>query len=185
MKKLVFLIVIILSAGFVFGQQTKEERKAARKARKAEQHKIAMENSQRLKAIVESKMFVLEAHTLFDRGGLTYNLNKTTNFVGFDGKNSTVQLAFDGLIGWNGIGGVTIDGTISQLEIVGKEDKPEFSVNVTVNNKVGGLVTMVFRISSDGSSRVDLSGSFGQRLSFQGYIVALSESRVYKGRPNY
>jgi hypothetical protein len=166
-----------------FGQETKAERKAARKERKAEQQRIALENSEQLKEIVTTKMFVLEAHTLFDRSGRSYNLSPTINFVGFDGKNSTIQLAFNQLIGWNGIGGVTIDGKITKMEIKGKDKDPGFTINSSVLNKGGGLVTMFFRVGSDGNARVDMSGTFGEKISFQGRIVALSQTTVYKGTP--
>lgn len=181
MKKIGILLVLIFSVNIVFGQESDTDRKEARKARKEEQKRIAMENSERLKAIIESKQFVLEAHTLFGKGGVTFNLSPTTNFVGIDGENSTIQLAFNNLVGWNGVGGVTLDGRVTKLEIKGKEDKPNFNVNVNVINNAGGMVTMIFRISSDGNARVDMTGTFGERLSYQGRIVRLSESRVYKG----
>jgi len=186
MKKFGFIFIVVLcAASIVFAQESKEDRRDARKARKAEQQRIALENTERLEKIAATKMFVLEAHTLFGKSGMTYNLNSTTNFVGFDGKNSTIQLAFNNLVGWNGVGGVTLDGSITKMEIKTKEGKPGFTINANVLNKAGGLVTMVFRVSADGSARVDMSGSFGDRLSFQGYLVALSESRVYKGVPNF
>lgn len=181
MKKISLLLIVLLSAVIVFAQDTKEDKKAARKTRKEEQQRIALNNSEELKAIIASKQFVLEANMLFSKGGMTYNLNSTTNFVGFDGDNSTIQLAFNSLVGWNGVGGVTLDGKVTKMEIKGKEGKPNFTVNAVVSNNTGGLVTMIFRISSDGNARVDMTGSFGDRLSYQGRIVKLSESRVYKG----
>ena len=80
-----FVMALVLSCTMVLGQESKEDRRAARKARKEEQQRIALENSEKLKTIVATKMFVLEAHTLFGKSGMTYNLNSTTNFVGFDG----------------------------------------------------------------------------------------------------
>ena len=69
------------------------------------------------------------------------------------------------------------------MEIKGKDDQATFSINVAVHNKGTGPVTMIFRVTSDGNARVDMSGSFGERLSFQGRIVSLSETSVYKGTP--
>jgi hypothetical protein len=183
MKKIGLFLIIVLSAGLVFGQDTKEDRKAAKKARKEEQKRINLENTERLKLIVGTKQFVLEAHTLFDRTGMSYNLNPTLNFVGFDGTNSSIQLSFNQLVGWNGVGGVTIDGRIDKMEIKGNDKKPNFSVDAAVKNRTGGYVTMIFRVSSDGNARVDMSGSFGEKVSFQGRIVALSQTSVYKGTP--
>ena len=183
MKKYILFLIIIFLSGAAIAQEASSNKKAAKKARKAEKNRIALDNSQKLKSIITTKKFVLEAQTLFDRTGTSYLLSPTTNFVGFDGENSTIQLSFNGLIGWNGIGGITIDGKIKKLEIKGKEDQSNFSINASVLNKGGGLVTMIFRVSSDGNARVDMSGSFGERLSFQGRIVSLSETSVYKGTP--
>ena len=71
------------------------------------------------------------------------------------------------------------------MEVKQKEGSPTFSVDARVHNKGGGLVTMIFRISSNGSARVDMSGSFGDRLSFQGNIVPLTNTAVYKGTPTF
>ena len=161
--------------------QTKEEKKAAKKAKKEAKMLRDKENTAILMGIVESKQFVLEANTLFDRTGASYILNSTINFVGFDGVNSTIQLGFDQLVGWNGVGGVTLDGKINEMKIKEQKDGIGFTVNGSVLNKGGGLVTMVFRVSSSGNARVDMSGSFGEKISFQGNIIALGKSNVYKG----
>ena len=183
--KSTFLILMIMISAGAIAQDSKADRKAAKKAKKEEQRRVSMENAQKLKAHVLSKRFVLEAHTLFNRNGNSYPISSNTNFVGFDGENSSIQLSFDQIIGWNGVGGVTIDGKIQKMEIKGKEDQPNFTVNASVLNKGGGLVTMVFRVSSDGNARVDMNGNFGEKLSFQGRLVPLNETTVYKGTPQF
>jgi hypothetical protein len=177
------LVIILLLFGASVFAQTKEEKKAAKKAKKEARLEESKNNTAILISMVESKIFVLEANMLYDRYGESYVLSSTINFVGFDGKNSTIQLAFQQIMGWNGVGGVTIDGKISKMEIIAKDDEIGFSINATVQNKGGGLVTMLFRVNSDGSARVDMSGSFGERLSFQGNIVSLDKTIVYKGTP--
>lgn len=184
MKKIGFALIIVLLSASVFAQ-TKAERKAAKKAKKEAKLQQDLANAEILITIVESKRFVLEANTLYDRSGQSFNLSSNLNFVGFDGENSTIQLAFQQLVGWNGVGGVTVDGKITQLEVKQKEGSATFSVDARVLNKGGGLVTMIFRISSNGSARVDMSGSFGERLSFQGNIVPLTNTAVYKGTPTF
>ena len=184
MKKIGFALIIVLISVTAFAQ-TKAERKEAKKAKKETKLKEDIANAEVFIAIVQSKRFVLEANTLFDKSGQGYNLNSNINFVGFDGESSTIQLAFNQLVGWNGIGGVTIDGKISQMEVKQKDGSPTFTVDATVINNGGGMVTMIFRVSSNGSARVDMSGSFGERLSFQGNIVPLGQTSVYKGSSEY
>ena len=179
---LVFCLVCIIDSN---AQTSKEERKEAKAEKKvAKLKKDSIANSQ-LKALVMTQAFVLEANTLYARTGQSYILNSTTNFVGFDGKNSTIQLAFDQLVGWNGVGGVTLDGSITKMEILDNKKGLGFSVNVTVRQKAGGIVTMIFRVSTDGNARVDMSGTFGEKLTYQGSIVSLAETNVYKGTTLY
>ena len=162
------LVLIMLLFGASVFAQTKEEKKAAKKAKKEAILDESKTNTAILISMVESKKFVLEANMLYDRYGESYVLTSTINFVGFDGKNSSIQLAFQQISGWNGVGGVTIDGKISKMEIIAKDDNIGFSINATVQNKGGGLVTMIFRVNSDGSSRVDMSGSFWRTTIFSG-----------------
>ena len=180
------LVMIFLLLGFgAYAQNSKSDKKAEKQARKEAKLQQAKENTAALIAVVESKQFVLQANTLFDRYGNSLPLNSNLNFVGFDGEYSTIQLSFTGLVGWNGVGGVTIDGRITKMEIKVKDDGIGFTINAAVQNKGGGLTTMFFRVSSDGNARVDMNGNFGERLSFQGFIVPLQESTVYKGTPRY
>jgi len=185
MKKIGLLVIVLLLSGVVFGQ-TKAEKKAAKKAKKEAKLKREIANADTLVAIMESKQFVLEAHTLYDKKGQNYVLSPNINFVAFDGDNSTIQLAFQNLVGWNGVGGITLDGKVTLLEVDRKPGETSFNVNARVKNKGGGGMTMMFfRVSSEGFARVEMNGSFGERISFQGRIVPLSESSVYKGMPVY
>lgn len=188
MKKYLSLLLLVFSFSIVIqsnAQSTKEDRKQAKAEKKAAKMEKDSVANAHLKLLVLSQAFVLEASTLYARTGQSFVLNSSTNFVGFDGKNSTIQLAFDQLVGWNGVGGVTLDGTISKMEIVDNKNGLGFTINATVRQKVGGAVTMIFRVSADGNARVDMSGSFGEKLTYQGRIVSLAETSVYKGTTLY
>lgn len=190
MKRIPILLVVVFSLVVVeCNAQSFKEQREAKKKEKAEKKAVKQEearaNTVKLLELVKTQSFVLEANTLYGKSGVSYPLSPNINFVGFDGKNSTIQLAFNGLVGWNGIGGVTIDGTIVKMEVKENNKGLGFTINATVRQKVGGVVTMIFRVSSDGSALVNMSGSFGERLSFQGYIVSLSNTSVYKGTTLY
>jgi hypothetical protein len=176
-------VIGFMAAGSASAQNSSDDRKAAKKAKKEEAEKLSVENTNKLYTLMEQKQFVLEANTLFDRSGMTYQLNSNLNFVGFDGKNATIQLAFEQLVGWNGVGGITLDGTIENAEV--KKGKNDIGTTATINvrPKTGGMIRMVFRSSSDGNARVDVSGAYGDKFSFQGRIVSLAKTTVYKGTP--
>jgi hypothetical protein len=99
MKKIGLVFVIMLLSVTLFAQ-TKAERKEAKKNKKEAKLKEEMARAEIYVGIIESKKFVLEANTLYDKTGRTFNLSSNLNFVGFDGENSTIQLTFNQLIGW-------------------------------------------------------------------------------------
>jgi len=188
MKKYSLFIILFFSVVFMtesFGQSEREKKKMEKEAKKAERHDQDSISNEHLKALVAKRTFVLEANTLYTRQGESFVLNPTINFVGFDGKNSTIQLSFNQLVGWNGVGGVTLNGTISKMEFTDNKNGFGFTIDAVVKQKAGGAVTLIFRISASGNARVDMSGSYGERLSFQGNIVSLEETRVYKGSSIY
>lgn len=127
MKRVLLLLAVLLfSAGTMMAQQDKAAEKAAKKAEKeakkaaeaAEQMALFEQGVQALK----EKDFVLEAERVeFKRGQFVY-VTPSTNFVSMKGDRATIQLAFNGPVsGPNGIGGITVDGSASNIEM--KTDK--------------------------------------------------------------
>jgi|GEM_PF-1018009 len=200
------LIIALLLFGFaVLAQDYKNDKKSAKKALKEAKLQSAKESTAELIQLVESKKFIIQANNIVERNrnDLTrYNIYKFTNslvlnpnlnFVAFDGDNSTVQLSFVGLVGENGVGGVTLDGKVTKMEIRPREDGVGFRVHAVVQNKLGSdfrikggrFITMLMRVYYDGTTRIDMEDNFGDHLSFQGYIMPLEESTVYKGIVRY
>ena len=70
------------------------------------------------KKAIFDKDFVLEADRVeFKRGNFKY-VPPSTNFVSLIDGKATVQLSFDGAFaGPNGIGGITVEGTPSNVEV--------------------------------------------------------------------
>ena len=180
MRAISLIIIMVLLASSVFAQ-TKEEKQAAKKAKKEAKVQQDKENTAILIEMVKSKKFVLEAYTLYSKAGESFNLSSNLNFVGFDGENSTIQFSFGQLSGWNGVGGVTLDGEITKMEVNENKNGVGFTINASVSNKGGGIVIMTFSVNSIGNARVDMQGFFGDRLSFQGNIISLEKTIVYKG----
>ena len=140
MKRVLLLLAVLLfSAGTMMAQQDKAAEKAAKKAEKeakkaaeaAEQMALFEQGVQALK----EKDFVLEAERVeFKRGQFVY-VTPSTNFVSMKGDRATIQLAFNtAAAGPNGIGGITVDGSASNIEM--KTDKKG---NVTFSMMVQGV----------------------------------------------
>ena len=159
-------------------KELKKEKKAAKKAARKQAQTEAMIKSN---AMVVGQAWVLEATTLQGRQGQMYNLDPTINFVIVDGENGSIQLGFNGIVGWNGVGGVTLDGRIISYEV--KEPKKEGQGAKVTARFQGPGVNATLQLTAAGEfGDVVLNGTFSNtRLTFRGKLVHPSESRVYKG----
>jgi len=187
MKKIIAL-AFILSIGMGSAinmsaqenQLSKKELRAQRKAIAEAEAKARYEVA--LKAINE-RAFVLEADKItFKRGQFVY-VTSFTNFIMVNGERATVQLAFNTMrSGPNGIGGITVDGTISDPKIsINKKGRVTCSFGVQ-----GAGISAQISLTLDEGDNVasaDVNPNFNSnRTTMSGVIVPLEESTVFKGR---
>ena len=86
-------------------------------------------------AAVKNQDFVLEAQSVQFRTGATVFVNSNTNFIYVKGNRAVVQISPSNFAsGPNGVGGVTVDGTIS-----GQEYKVDRRGNATYSFTVMGI----------------------------------------------
>lgn len=180
MKIIVFcfsLILITINASVAQEnkKQSRKEKKELRKLQQAEQKKVIVE-------LLTSKTWVIEAHTVFDRYNQSYQLNPTINFVGINGDEGALQLGFDGLIGWNGVGGVTIDGNVTKYEIKEGKESSSPTVSLRFQGRGVGSANIQITVNSSGQASARVSGDFGERITFSGMLRSIEESVVYKGQ---
>lgn len=194
MKKFIVLMAVALMATIsneVFAQTETADSltnpKALRDAERARQKAAQkIEESalyaEAVKALKENQ-FVLEAdQVIFKRGESAY-VNTNTNFVLVNQNRGTVQVAFNThFAGPNGIGGVTVDGTVSGVKM--KTDKRG---NVTYSFSImgTGISAQVFMtlVNGDNEATVSISPNFNsQTLTLRGKIISLEQSNIFKGR---
>jgi len=179
--RLVFISLMCIFSS-IFLAEAQEEKKLSRKERKELKKQQQAEQKEALLQLLNSKAWVIEAHTVFDRYNNSFQLNPTINFVGVKGDEGAIQLGFNGLIGWNGVGGVTIDGNVTKYEIKEGKDKSSPSVNLRFQGRGVGSATINITVNSSGQATARVSGDFGDRITFSGNIISLDNSTVYKGQ---
>ena len=160
-----------------------EAKKAEKAAKKAAEEAEANALFEQAVQALKNKDFVLEADRIeFKRGSFVY-VTPNTNFVSVKGEKATIQLAFNTpAAGPNGIGGITVDGTTSGVQM--KTDKKG---NVMYEMNVQGVAVsarVTFRMAK-GTNKctATVSPNFNSnRISFTGNLYPSSESNVFKGR---
>lgn len=181
MKKMVSILICVLAlmAGHIQAQEvelTKAEKKALQEKMDSIQHAEAVE-------AVNAKKFTLEADRVVFKYGQTAYVTSNTNFVSVDGENAVVQVAFNiPVAGPNGLGGVTVDGTVSSYEV--KTDKK--GTTFLSMNVMGTGISARLDISmpkGTNSATVTISPNFNSnRLTLTGVILPSFRSSIFKGR---
>lgn len=172
---ILFAIFLVLFTSCKTAQLTPEQA-IAREAEQKAQYEAAVQ-------ALNDREFVLEADRIdFKRGRVAY-VSATTNFISVHGNRATIQLAFNSsYAGPNGIGGITVDGSISNFKM-DTDRKGNTSISMMVQ---GAAVSAIVKFQlQKGSNRCSatVSPNFNSnRISFSGYLYPESESNVFKGR---
>lgn len=192
MKKILFLVatfsILCTSCGVNSpnsgsSNMSREERNAQRQAQKAKEEAEDQAWHQAAVQAIKERSFVLEADRIeFKRGQFVY-VTPNTNFVSLDGDHAVVQLAFNtAYAGPNGIGGITVDGTASGVEV--KTDK-KGNVNIKMmvqGSAISASVTIRMAAGSNKATATVSPNFNSNRISFTGTLYPTSESNVFKGR---
>lgn len=181
-KKLIALLPLLLVGVMLLGQGvskqklSKEERKAAKKAKQEEQLNAILE-------AIEGRNFVIEANTFTNRRGLSTPINPTLNFVAIQDEDAVIQLASGNGIGLNGLGGITTDGRITKFEII--EKKKGINLSLRVFGSVFGATDLFLNVNASGNASIRVLTLNGGRFSFNGQFQELEDSTVFQGSNTY
>jgi hypothetical protein len=176
MKKLVFLTSALLLAGFLSAQEVVKD------TTKDESKKVDPREVQfrALGKLLESKSFVLKARSTSDKQGNQRIVNNSTNFVMVDSTKSTIQIGDEFAVGPNGVGGVTVKGTISSWKVTKDTKRKTYFLQMFVMAPFN-IYDIYISIYDFESAKATISGFSSDKLIFEGSIVPLNESRVYVG----
>ena len=192
MKKVLFLTAMLLGITLTtFAQTNKEARAARREALKKErQARKALEAQQDsvayFKAIeaLKAGTFVLEANNVIFPNGITRFVSSSTNYIQANDGQGIVQTAFSNFAyapSPNGLGGITVEGKISGMQL--RKDKDG---NYFCNYNIQGIaVSATLSITLTGGTNqatVMISPNFNNNnMTMTGYLLPLSESNVFQG----
>lgn len=196
MKQVLFLLLVSLfmlpaleSEAQMQAMQTQTHyqeltKKQLRQIKKDKRRKAReMANQQAFNAATEAlkdRNWVLMANTLYGPRGAAIPVSDNTNFIQFKGNTVYVQLAFNGIAGANGLGGITVQGTPSQL--TSSTDKHG---NITYSFYVNGIaLTAQIVINLSAGSNYANATVYpmmnSNNLTFSGVLVPTAQSGIFR-----
>lgn len=154
-------------------QMKRDQRKKARQ--------LADEQAfQSAKEALQDRNWVLMANTLYGPRGAAIPVSDNTNFIQFKGNTVYVQLAFNGIAGPNGLGGITVEGTPSQIKCT-----TDRHGNITYSFYVNGIaLTAQVIINLSGGSNYASATVYpmmnSNNLTFSGVLVPTSQAGIFR-----
>ena len=191
MNKFIFILILAIASTNSFSQYTspedqllskKEQRRLAREYRLAEKHAEEEKTREIITDLVNSHRFILEADFIAGRSGSRHPVNSTLNFILVDSSEAVLQLGSPYGMGFNGVGGITIDGTVTKYELVEKKNRNSVSYSITlyIMSSLGTYDIQIW-VSQSGYADATVRGNYSGSVVYSGKLVPLKQSRIYKG----
>jgi hypothetical protein len=158
-------------------QETKlsrQERKEVRKAQLAANFNI-------LDSLLNSKSFVLEADFLQDSYGNRIPVVSNLNFIKVDGSNGILQTGSNYSLGYNGVGGVTAEGSLGTWEINKDPKKLSYWLRFSLLTNIGHY-DIFMTVMANNHAIATISGLGPGKLTWEGHLETVNNSRIFKGQ---
>lgn len=160
------------------------DKKEKRKQEKERREQEIIKNYNATLAFVEGKKFVLEANFLQDKYGNRISVIKDINFIYVDSEDAVLQIGNASGAGYNGVGGVTIEGKISKWNLSKDDKRHTILLELGIMGSTG-IYDVLLNINSDRKTSAALTSLSYGRLDYIGDLVSLENSRVYKALTTY
>ena len=133
-------------------------------------------------AAVRNQDFVLEADQVTFKNGATVFVNSNTTFISVKGNRAVVQISPSNFSsGPNGVGGVTVDGTVSGMErMVDKKGNVTVSFNV-MGIGINAQIEIYMTPGTNRASATIYPNFNSNTVWLQGDIVPYENSDIFEG----
>jgi hypothetical protein len=156
---------------------SRQERKEVRKAQMAA-------NFYLIDSLLNARSFVLEADYLANKYGYMIPVVSNLNFIKVDGSNGILQTGSNTGFGYNNVGGVTTQGNISDWKITKNLKSMSFILHFNMLTNLGAF-DILMTVSSDNHASATITANNPGRLTWDGHLKTIDNSRVFKGRETF
>ena len=186
MKFILILAIATVLSGTSFSQDLskKEQRKLTKEIKKEQKAEEAAQKAELVHFMVQYRRFVLEADQLKDKRGNSVIVPSMINFIAADSINGVIQVGSNSYVGLNGVGGITVEGPISNYKSEYNERNGTYTVNYVIMTN-SGTYDVILIIFPDGRANATIGSSWPGKLNYIGYLVPPAVSKVFKGSTRY
>ncbi len=174
---------LFLAFGFfwIFLNSNSQEVKVTRQERKEARKAVLNANFNVLDSLFETKSFVLEANYLENKYGDQVPVSSMVNFIMVNSTNGVLQTGNSSAIGYNGVGGVTAEGTIGSWKLNKDYKNLNFTLRFSILTDIGAY-DVFLTVNADNRARATITGLWPGKLIYNGYLNTLGNTGVFKGQ---
>lgn len=160
------------------------KKKAEAKAREALRDSIDF--AQAIQAL-RSGSWALEASSITFNNGYTEYVTPSTNFVSINDGTAVVQTAFDNsnINSPNGLGGVTLEGSITGAEISRDKDGNVYYSYGIQGANISATVYITLNANSNNATALVSPNFSGNSMTMEGVLYPYDNAGVFEGTPGY
>ena len=134
-----------------------------------------------LDSLLKSKSFVLEADYLQNQYGNRRIVTPFLNFIKVNNTTGVLQTGTNLGMGFNGVGGVTAEGSIGGWKVYKNPKKLIYNVEFSLMTQLGSYdVSMM--VTADNIATATITGLGPGMLTWDGHLATLDNSRIFKGQ---
>ncbi|HNR42986.1 MAG TPA: DUF4251 domain-containing protein [Bacteroidales bacterium] len=177
---LLLLAVFFILPISLWSQEIKLSRQDKKEARKA----MLAENYRILDSLITGRKFVLEADFLQNQMGDRIAVASRINFIKINGESGILQTGNDFRTGYNGVGGVTAEGIVSSWKVTRDKRSLTHKVSFNIQTKLG-TYNVFLTVNPENRATAEISGSRSGRLTWDGHLLTIDNSKVFKGMETF
>lgn len=165
----------------IWMQDYKLNGKLTKKQRKQLKAMMDSINFARAAAAMDNMDFVLRADRLVFKYGHTAYVNSVTNFISVSGDYATVQVApfYGG--GPNGVGGITLDGRVSNVKYETRKNGNR-SLSMSVMGSIISATLNIELYAGGNNAEVTITSNFrSSKITLIGTLTQPDDTYIYKG----
>lgn len=186
MKKLYYLsalsLLIFLGISLSgYSQDFSRDQKLTRKEKKEAREAQLFANFKAIDTLIQNKTFVIEANFLQNRYGSNVPVMSNINFIKVNPDQVVLQTGSSMAYGYNGVGGVTAEGALSNYKVYANEKNLNHVVTFTTVTDIG-TYDIRMMVSADATVTATITGLTRGNITYKGNLVAPYNSRVFKGQ---
>lgn len=181
MKRKTVSLFWILGLFCISLNSNSQERKLTRQELKEVKKAQLEANYRALDSLLNAKSFVLEADFLQNQYGDRIVVTPTLNFIKLNETTGILQTGSSWRMGSNNVGGVTAEGSIGKYHVYKDPKKMTFTLQFSLLTNIGHYdVSMI--VMANSSARATISGLWRGKLTWDGHLETIENSRVFKGQ---